>query len=104
MAHTVKGCERAGITMIQIEDPEFPKKCGHSPSKHCVPVEEMVEKIRVAGALADRENFSITTLAGALAPTAWTPQAPYAARSASSRGRFLPTAVLALHRPQRRAQ
>ncbi|KQP46269.1 oxaloacetate decarboxylase [Pseudorhodoferax sp. Leaf274] len=60
VAHTVKGYERAGVTAIQIEDQEFPKKCGHTPFKRCVPVEDMVEKIRVAAATReDRENFLI---------------------------------------------
>lgn len=46
--HTVQGYEAAGVSAIQIEDQEFPKKCGHTPNKRLVPVEDMVEKIRVA--------------------------------------------------------
>ena len=46
--HTVKGYEAAGISAIQIEDQEFPKKCGHTPFKRVVPIEDMVEKIKVA--------------------------------------------------------
>lgn len=46
--HTVMGYEAAGISAIQIEDQEFPKKCGHTPYKRLIPVEDMVEKIRVA--------------------------------------------------------
>ncbi|MGR3804159.1 isocitrate lyase/PEP mutase family protein [Marinibacterium profundimaris] len=46
--HTVKGYEEAGVTGIQIEDQEFPKKCGHTPFKRVVPVEDMVNKIKVA--------------------------------------------------------
>ena len=46
--HTVRGYEEAGISAIQIEDQEFPKKCGHTPFKRLVPVDDMVEKIRVA--------------------------------------------------------
>jgi 2-methylisocitrate lyase-like PEP mutase family enzyme len=46
--HTVRGYEAAGVTAIQLEDQEFPKKCGHTPFKRCVPTEDMVEKIRVA--------------------------------------------------------
>jgi 2-methylisocitrate lyase-like PEP mutase family enzyme len=60
VAHTVRGYERAGVTAIQIEDQEFPKKCGHTPFKRCVPVEDMVEKIRVAAETReDKENFLI---------------------------------------------
>lgn len=46
--HTVKGYEEAGVCAIQIEDQEFPKKCGHTPFKRIVPIEDMVEKIKVA--------------------------------------------------------
>lgn len=46
--HTVRGYEEAGVTAIQIEDQEFPKKCGHTPFKRVVPIEDMVEKIKVA--------------------------------------------------------
>ena len=48
--HTFRGYEEAGIGAIQIEDQEFPKKCGHTPFKRLVPVADMVEKIRVATA------------------------------------------------------
>lgn len=46
--HTVKGYEQAGISAIQLEDQEFPKKCGHTPGKRVVATEEMVDKIKVA--------------------------------------------------------
>lgn len=46
--HTVRGYERAGVSAIQIEDQEFPKKCGHTPYRRVVPREEMVAKVRVA--------------------------------------------------------
>jgi len=43
------GLPDAGIaSYIQIEDQEFPKKCGHTPFKRVVPIEDMVEKIKVA--------------------------------------------------------
>jgi 2-methylisocitrate lyase-like PEP mutase family enzyme len=58
--HTVRGYEAAGVTAIQLEDQEFPKKCGHTPYKRLVPTADMVEKIRVADAARiDRENFLI---------------------------------------------
>jgi 2-methylisocitrate lyase-like PEP mutase family enzyme len=58
--HTVKGYEAAGVTAIQLEDQEFPKKCGHTPFKRLIPLEDMVEKIKVAAdARADKENFLI---------------------------------------------
>lgn len=46
--HTVRGYEEAGVVAIQIEDQEFPKKCGHTPFKRVVPLDDMVEKIKVA--------------------------------------------------------
>jgi len=46
--HTVRGYEEAGVVGIQIEDQEFPKKCGHTPFKRVVPILDMVEKIKVA--------------------------------------------------------
>ncbi|WP_304186501.1 oxaloacetate decarboxylase [Phenylobacterium aquaticum] len=46
--HTVRGYEAAGISAIQLEDQEFPKKCGHTPFKRVIPTEDMVEKIKVA--------------------------------------------------------
>ena len=46
--HTVRGYEKAGVTAIQIEDQEFPKKCGHTPDRRVVPADDMVRKIVVA--------------------------------------------------------
>lgn len=58
--HTVRGYEDAGVTAIQIEDQDFPKKCGHTPGKRCIDTQEMVDKIRVATeARRDKENFLI---------------------------------------------
>ncbi|AMM26474.1 isocitrate lyase/PEP mutase family protein [Variovorax sp. PAMC 28711] len=58
--HTVRGYEAAGVTAIQLEDQEFPKKCGHTPNKRCVPMQDMVEKIKVAvEAREDKDNFLI---------------------------------------------
>ncbi|MGZ5035117.1 MAG: isocitrate lyase/PEP mutase family protein, partial [Usitatibacter sp.] len=46
--HTVRGYEEAGASAIQLEDQEFPKKCGHTPGRRVIPMEDMVKKIRVA--------------------------------------------------------
>jgi 2-methylisocitrate lyase-like PEP mutase family enzyme len=46
--YTVRGYEKAGAAAIQLEDQEFPKKCGHTPGRRVIPVEDMVEKIKVA--------------------------------------------------------
>ena len=52
--HTVRGYEEAGVVAIQIEDQEFPKKCGHTPFKRVVPMIDMVEKVK--GACEARRN------------------------------------------------
>lgn len=57
--HTVRGYERAGVSAIQIEDQEFPKKCGHTPYRRVVPVEDMVAKVRVAADARTDANFLI---------------------------------------------
>ena len=31
--HTVQGYEQAGVAAIQLEDQDFPKKCGHAPDE-----------------------------------------------------------------------
>jgi len=46
--HTVRGYEDAGCAAIQLEDQESPKKCGHTPDRRVIPIEDMVEKIKVA--------------------------------------------------------
>jgi 2-methylisocitrate lyase-like PEP mutase family enzyme len=48
VAHTVAGYEAAGAAGIQLEDQEFPKKCGHTPGRRVIPTQDMVRKIRVA--------------------------------------------------------
>ena len=45
---TVRGLERAGAAMIQLEDQTFPKRCGHLDGKTVVPVAEMQGKLRAA--------------------------------------------------------
>jgi len=45
---TVRGFERAGAAMIQLEDQTFPKRCGHLDGKAVVPGAEMCGKLRAA--------------------------------------------------------
>ncbi len=45
---TVRGFERAGAAMVQLEDQGFPKRCGHLDGKTVVPVAEMCGKLRAA--------------------------------------------------------
>ncbi|MFM8757122.1 MAG: oxaloacetate decarboxylase [Limnohabitans sp.] len=48
MRHTLRGYEAAGAAAIQLEDQEFPKKCGHTPGRRVIPMQDMVRKIKVA--------------------------------------------------------
>jgi 2-methylisocitrate lyase-like PEP mutase family enzyme len=57
--HTVKGYEAAGVTAVQLEDQEFPKKCGHTPFKRLISQDDMVEKIKVAVAARTSEDLVI---------------------------------------------
>ncbi len=45
---TVRGVERAGAAMIQLEDQTIPKRCGHLDGKGVIPAHEMAGKIRAA--------------------------------------------------------
>ena len=45
---TVRGFERAGAAMVQLEDQGFPKRCGHLDGKTLVPLAEMQGKLRAA--------------------------------------------------------
>ena len=57
--HTVRGYEAAGACAIQLEDQEFPKKCGHTPGRRVVPMQDMVRKIRVAVEARESADFLI---------------------------------------------
>lgn len=45
---TVRLIERAGATAIQLEDQEFPKRCGHLDDKALIPAPTMAGKIKAA--------------------------------------------------------
>ena len=57
--HTIRGYEAAGAVAIQLEDQEFPKKCGHTPGRRVIPLEDMVKKIEVAVATRTDPHFKI---------------------------------------------
>ncbi|MEA3084819.1 MAG: hypothetical protein QOC89_2516, partial [Paraburkholderia sp.] len=59
VAHTVRGYEQAGAAGIQLEDQEFPKKCGHTPGRRVIPVEDMVRKIKVAVESRSDRDFQV---------------------------------------------
>lgn len=59
VAHTVRGYEAAGVAAIQIEDQEFPKKCGHTPNRRVIAAGQMAKKIEVACNSRNSDDFLI---------------------------------------------
>lgn len=57
---TVRGYEAAGVQVIQIEDQQFPKKCGHTPNKKVITTKEMVTKIKVAKEACSKDETLIS--------------------------------------------
>ena len=57
--HTVRGYEAAGAAAIQLEDQEFPKKCGHTPNRRVIPLADAALKIRVAAQSRSSKDFLI---------------------------------------------
>jgi 2-methylisocitrate lyase-like PEP mutase family enzyme len=62
----VRGYEAAGAAGIQLEDQEFPKKCGHTPGRRVIPTEDMVKKIGVAIESRTSSDFLIIARTDAL--------------------------------------
>jgi methylisocitrate lyase len=59
VARTIRELEAAGLAGCHIEDQEFPKRCGHLPSKSIVDLEEMVGKVNAAVAARRDPDFFI---------------------------------------------
>ena len=59
MQYTIRGYELAGAAGIQIEDQEFPKKCGHTPGRRVISTEDMVQKIKVAVETRSSSDFLV---------------------------------------------
>ena len=57
--HTVRGYEDAGACGIQLEDQEFPKKCGHMLGRRVIAAEDMAAKVRVAVESRSDPNFLV---------------------------------------------
>ncbi len=66
---TVRQYARAGAAGIQIEDQEFPKKCGHTPHRRVVAAADAERRVRVAASARPDRDFLIvarTDAAGVL--------------------------------------
>lgn len=48
VAETVRAYEKAGVAAIQLEDQVFPKRCGHTPGREVVPLDEALDKLKAA--------------------------------------------------------
>jgi len=57
--HTVRGYEEAGSCGIQLEDQEFPKKCGHMLGRKVIPAQDMAAKVRVAVSSRSDPDFLV---------------------------------------------
>jgi 2-methylisocitrate lyase-like PEP mutase family enzyme len=55
----VRGYAAAGASGIQLEDQEFPKKCGHTEFRRVIPADDAVAKIRVAVDARPSKEFLI---------------------------------------------
>ncbi len=59
LATTVAGYNAAGACGIQLEDQEWPKKCGHAEGRTVVPTSEMLTKIEAALQARADDDFLI---------------------------------------------
>ena len=55
----VQGYENAGASAIQIEDQEYPKRCGHTRNRKVISTEDMVRKIELACETRQSDTFLI---------------------------------------------
>jgi 2-methylisocitrate lyase-like PEP mutase family enzyme len=55
----VQGYEAAGASAIQIEDQEYPKRCGHTKNRKVIPAEDMVKKLKIATESRSSSDFLI---------------------------------------------
>jgi 2-methylisocitrate lyase-like PEP mutase family enzyme len=62
----VRGYEAAGACGIQLEDQEFPKKCGHMLGRRVIAAEDMAAKVRVARDSRSSADFLIIARTDAL--------------------------------------
>jgi 2-methylisocitrate lyase-like PEP mutase family enzyme len=55
----VRAFERAGVSAVQLEDQEFPKRCGHFEGTRVITTDEMVGKINAAVDARTDEGFLV---------------------------------------------
>jgi 2-methylisocitrate lyase-like PEP mutase family enzyme len=67
VTRTIRVLERSGANAIQLEDQEFPKRCGHFSRKSVIASTDMVQKIRAAADARLDPNLVIVARTDALA-------------------------------------
>lgn len=67
VGRTVKQFEKAGAASVMLEDQVSPKRCGHMSSKHVVPLDEFVAKIKAAVDARTDEDLTILARTDAIA-------------------------------------
>jgi 2-methylisocitrate lyase-like PEP mutase family enzyme len=68
VARTIRVLERAGANAVQLEDQEFPKRCGHFAGKTVIPAGEMAAKLRAAVDARRDPDFLVIARTDAIAP------------------------------------
>eukprot|EP00933_Yihiella_yeosuensis_P005712 TRINITY_DN110277_c0_g1_i1.p1 TRINITY_DN110277_c0_g1~~TRINITY_DN110277_c0_g1_i1.p1 ORF type:complete len:319 (-),score=79.90 TRINITY_DN110277_c0_g1_i1:128-1084(-) len=64
---TVKMYEQVGCSAIQLEDQQFPKRCGHLAGKELISAQEMAGKVRAACDARRSDDFVVIARTDALA-------------------------------------
>ncbi|MFB6310099.1 MAG: oxaloacetate decarboxylase [Salinirussus sp.] len=64
---TVREYERAGVNAIQLEDQDFPKKCGHFEGKRLISAPEFATKVAAAVDARESDDFLIIARTDAIA-------------------------------------
>ncbi|MCG1042740.1 methylisocitrate lyase [Mycetohabitans sp. B8] len=59
IARTIRSFIKAGVAAVHIEDQVGQKRCGHRPGKECVPINEMVDRVKAAVDARTDEQFVI---------------------------------------------
>lgn len=67
VARTVRMYEQVGCSAIQLEDQQFPKRCGHLAGKELISAQEMAGKVRAACDARRSDDFVVIARTDALA-------------------------------------
>jgi len=65
--HTIRRFEQAGCAGINLEDQVYPKRCGHMEGKQVIPMEEMIQKVKIAASARVDKDFIINARTDAIA-------------------------------------